>query len=108
MDQMQHRSIKLQDLAPRLMFDNDHTLEYLNERRIAWAKRWERWLSDQNSDSSDLEYFLARFDPSNYTITDLPDGFQQIEHRWPEHLKQRARERRPRIRIEMLALQLPH
>jgi len=38
-----------------------------------------------------MEFFLARFDPANYTKAPQEDGRVLITMRWPPHLKNRAK-----------------
>jgi len=80
---MPHRRYVLWDVATSLMLQDHGTMAYLTERRSEWSKR----LEGAGEDRERLEFFLARFDPANYTHTPLPDGMVRISMRWPEHLE---------------------
>jgi hypothetical protein len=65
-----HRKLMLQDAAVELMLFDEGTKGYLSKRRQEWAK-----VLDSGSEERErLEFFLARFDPDNYTMTKLSDG----------------------------------
>ena len=98
-----HRKRMLQDVAVHLMLFDEGSKKYLSERREAWA----RLVETAGEDRERLEFFLARFDPASYVITDLADGTVQVEHRLPPHLEQRSREAQETNRLKMLMLELP-
>jgi hypothetical protein len=80
---MPHRRFDLQDVATWLMLQDEGTMRYLAERKTEWTKR----LEDADEDREKLEFFLARFDPANYTETPEPDGRVRMTMRWPAHLE---------------------
>jgi hypothetical protein len=64
-NRMPHRHYLLRDIATTLMLQHKGTMEYLTARKAEWAKL------RQGTEKSrlDMEFFLARFDPANYTKT---------------------------------------
>ncbi|MBZ5501471.1 MAG: ABC transporter ATP-binding protein [Acidobacteriia bacterium] len=101
--QMSHRTLLLQDLAPRLMLEDKETGEYLAARR----PEWEKVLPDAGEDRERLEFFLARFDPANYHAVQLEDGSTDFEGNWPPHLEARLSERSRELKLRTLALTFP-
>jgi len=99
---MPHRRIALQDLAPRLMLQHEGTRRYLATRKDEWSKR----LENHDEDRDALEFFLARFDPKNYTETPQPDGSVLITHRWPAHLEAKSKQALEENNVRMLSLGL--
>ena len=53
-----------------------------------------------------MEFFLARFDPSNYTETPQDDGPVLITMRWPPHLEQIAQQSQGDMNLRMLSMTL--
>jgi len=101
-NRMPHRRYLLRDLAPALMLQHKGTLEYLTKKKAEWAKL------RQGSEKSrlDMEFFLARFDPANYSETPHGDGQVMITMAWPAHLQKIAAESQDESRLKMLALTL--
>ncbi len=101
-NRMPHRRFLLRDMAPALMLQHKGTMEYLTARKAVWAKL------GQGSDKSrlDMEFFLARFDPANYTKTPQGDGQVLITMAWPAHLQKIADESQDESKLKMLALGL--
>jgi hypothetical protein len=101
-NRMPHRRYLLRDIATALMLQHKGTLEYLSTRKTEWAKL------RQGSEKSrlDMEFFLARFDPANYTETPQEDGRVMITMRWPAHLEKIAQESQEESKLKMLALGL--
>jgi len=99
---MPHRRYFLRDLAPTLMLEDEETLKYLSARKVDWAKL------RQGSEKSrlDMEFFLARFDPANYTKTPQEDGRVLITMRWPQHLEEIAQRSQGDMNLRMLSLTL--
>src|SRR4029077_21195673 len=60
---MPHRGFILRDTAPCLMLEHEETKTYLSERVAEWARR----KTGNDKDRDNLKFFLARFDPQNYT-----------------------------------------
>lgn len=101
---MPHRKQMLQEVAIELMLFDEGTKEYLVERREAWATLGE----SMGKDRERFEFFLARFDPANYVVTNLGDGAVQIEPRFPAYLEQRSRDVQATNKLKMLMLELPN
>jgi hypothetical protein len=101
-NRMPHRRFLLRDIAPALMLQHKGTMEYLTARRAEWARL------GQGSEKSrlDMEFFLARFDPANYTKTPQGDGQVLITMAWPAHLQKIADESQGESKLKMLALTL--
>lgn len=86
-----------------MMLFEQGTRQYLSDRRREWMKRLESTTGDRER----FEFFLARFDPDNYTETALPDGQIQFEHKLPAHLEMRSREAQEGFATRRVVLQLP-
>jgi schlafen family protein len=101
-NRMPHRRHLLRDLAPALMLQHNGTMEYLTAKKAEWAK------IPRKSEKSrlDMEFFLARFDPANYTKTPHGDGQVMITMAWPAHLQKIADESQDESKLKMLALTL--
>ena len=97
-----HRRFILRDNAPCLMLQHEGTRKYLTGRAGEWAKRVE----DSEKARDDLKFFLARFDPQNYTETPQPDGRVLITMRWPPDLEAKARQGQDKNELNMLSLTL--
>src|SRR5260370_4151909 len=101
-NRMPHRRFLLRDIASGLMLQHKGTIEYLTARKAEWAK-----LRQGNEKSRlDMEFFLARFDPGNYTKTPQGDGQVLITMAWPAHLQKIAQESQDESKLKMLALGL--
>lgn len=90
------------DTAPCLMLQHEATRKFLIGRAAEWAKRVEE--SEKGRD--DLKFFLARFDPRNYTETPQPEGGVLISMRWPAELEAKVRQGQDKNELTMLALTL--
>jgi len=101
-NRMPHRRYLLRDLAPALMLQHKGTMEYLTAKKAEWAK------IPRNSEKSrlDMEFFLARFDPANYTKTPHGDGQVMITMAWPAHLQKIADASQDESKLKMFALTL--
>jgi hypothetical protein len=101
-NRMPHRRWFLRDVATGIMHQHKGTLEFLTARKAEWAKL------SQGSEKARLymEFFLARFDPANYTETPLGDGRVLITMRWPAHLEEIAQRSQDEGKLKMLALTL--
>ena len=99
---MPHRRYLLRDLVPTLMLEDEETLRYVSTRKVEWAKL------RQGSEKSrlDMEFFLARFDPTNYTKTLQEDGRVLITMRWPPRLEEIAQKSQGHMNLRMLSLTL--
>ena len=98
---MAHRQYLLRDFVP-LMLEDEGTLKYLSARKVEWAKlRQGTEKSRQN-----MEFFLARFDPANYTKTPQEDGRVLITMRWPRHLEEVVQDSQGEMNLRMLVLTL--
>jgi len=97
-----HRRFILRDTAPCLMLQDEGTRKYLTGRSGEWAKRVE----DSEKARDDLKFFLARFDPQNYTETPQPEGGVLITMRWPPELEAKARQGQDINELKMLSLTL--
>jgi hypothetical protein len=101
-NRMPHRRFLLRDIAPALMLQHKGTMEYLTARRAEWAKLGQ----GREKSRLDMEFFLARFDPANYTKTPQGDGQVLITMAWPTHLQKIADESQGESKLKMLALTL--
>jgi len=101
-NRMPHRRFLLRDIVPALMLQHEGTMQYISARKVEWAKL------RQGSEKSrlNMEFFLARFDPANYTETPQEDGQVLITMRWPAHLEKIAEESQGESKLKMLALGL--
>jgi len=101
-NRMPHRRYLLRDLVPALMLQHKGTLEYITAKKAEWAKL------RQGSEKSrlNMEFFLARFDPANYTETPQDDGQVVITMSWPAHLQKIADASQDESKLKMLALSL--
>jgi hypothetical protein len=99
---MPHRRYLLRDVVPTLMLEDEETLKYVSIRKVEWAKL------RQGSEKSrlNMEFFLARFDPANYTKTPQEDGRVLITMRWPPHLEEIAEKSQGEMNLRMLSLTL--
>ena len=97
-----HRRFILRDTAPCLMLQDEGTRKYLTGRAAEWAKRVE----DSEEARDDLKFFLARFDPQNYTETPQPEGGVSITMRWPPELEAKARQGQNKNELNMISLTL--
>ena len=102
-NRMPHRRTLLRDV-PYLMTQNEGLRKYLTGRAAEWAKRMEHCRNEKQRD--DLRFFLARFDPQNYTLTPQPDGQVLIEMHWPPDLEAKAKESQEKSSMGMLAITL--
>jgi hypothetical protein len=101
-NRLPHRRFLLRDIAPALMLQHKGTMEYLTARKAEWAKLRQR----SEKSRLDMEFFLARFDPANYTKTPHGDGQVLITMAWPAHLQKIAEESQDESKLKMLALGL--
>jgi len=99
---MPHRRLILRDTAPVLMLEHEETKKYLSGCVAEWAKR----TTDNDKDRDDLKFFLARFDPENYTQTPQPDGNVLITMSWPPELEAIATGSRENNGLKMVSLTL--
>ena len=73
-------------------------LKYLSVRKAEWAK-----LRQGNKNQRlNMEFFLARFDPANYTKTPQENGRVLITMRWPDHLEKIATGSQEKGRLKSL------
>jgi hypothetical protein len=96
-----HRRILLRDIASTFMLQDEGTKEYLTTRKAEWAK-----LPQTEKGKLDMEFFLARFDPANYTETPQDDGRILVTMKWPPHLQKIADQSQEENALRMLALSL--
>jgi len=82
-NRMPHRRWLLWDVASGIMLQHNGTAEFLAACRVEWEKL------PEPSEKSRMEkqFFLARFDPANYSKTPHEDGGVLISMRWPDHLQ---------------------
>jgi hypothetical protein len=101
-NKMPHRRYLLRDLVPALMLQDERTMKYISARKQEWAGL------RQSTEKSrlDMEFFLARFDPANYTETPQDDGRVLITMQWPPHLEQIAQQSQGDMRLRMLSTTL--
>ena len=99
-NRMPHRRLVLRDTAPILMLQDDKTRLYLSGR----VAEWSRQTPDNEKDRDDLKFFLARFDPANYTETPQSDGTVMITMRWPAELEAKAKQGQDERELKMLSL----
>ena len=100
-NRMPHRQYLLRDVATSLMLEDEGTAQYLSARKTEWAK-----LRQGNEKQRlNMEFFLARFDPANYTKTPQENGVL-ITMRWPDHLEKIAQRSQEEGRLKSLALTL--
>jgi hypothetical protein len=102
--ELPHRHFILQTLAVHRMLTEEATREFLVEQRKKWA---ERLAEMEGGGRERFEYFLAQFDPQNYTVTTLPDASTQFEYKLPADLEIRSQQARQQGSIKMAILQLP-
>ncbi len=101
-NRMPHRQYLLRDVATSLMLDEEGTAQYLSARKAEWAK-----LRQGNEKQRlNMEFFLARYDPANYTKTPQEDGRVRITMRWPDHLEKIAQRSQEEVRLKSLSLTL--
>ena len=101
-NRMPHRRYLLRDMATSLMLEDEATGEYLSIRKRDWAKI----PSHNDKERIQMEFFLARFDPANYTVTPQGDRRVLITMRWPDHLEQIAQQSEVEGRLKSLSLSL--
>jgi hypothetical protein len=101
-NRMPHRRTLLRDIATTLMLQHKGTMEYLAACKAEWAKL------PRASEKTriDMEFFLARFDPANYTKTPQGDGQVLITMQWPAPLEKIARDSQDESKLKMLSLGL--
>jgi hypothetical protein len=101
-NRMPHRRLLLWDVATGVMLQHKGTLEFLSVRRAEWAQ-----LPDGDQKSRvQKQFFLARFDPANYTQTVQEDGQVLITMTWPAHLQRIVTDSENDSQMKMLALGL--
>lgn len=98
-NRMPHRQYLLRDVATSLMLEDEGTAQYLSARKTEWAKLRQ----GNEKERLKMEFFLARFDPANYTKTPHEEGVL-ITMRWPDHLEKIAQESEQEGRLKRLAL----
>jgi hypothetical protein len=96
-----HRQILLRDIASTLMLQDEATKCYLTTRKAEWAK-----LPLSEKGKLDMEFFLARFDPANYTKTPQDDGRVLVMMKWPPHLQKVADQSQEENAVRLLALSM--
>jgi hypothetical protein len=96
----QYRRCLLRDIAIWLMHQDKGTRAYLMERRTAWATE----IKAEGKARVELEFFLARFDPENYTETPTGDGCMEISMQWPAGLQAIANQSREATNERTLAM----
>jgi hypothetical protein len=96
-----HRQYLLRDIATSLMLEDEGTAQYLSARKTEWAKLPQ----ESEKQRLNMEFFLARFDPANYTKTPQEDGVL-ITMRWPDHLEKIAQRSEQEGQLKRLALNL--
>ena len=101
-NRMPHRQRLLRDIAPMLMVDDEGTMRFVSARKAEWAKLCQ----DTEKSRLSMEFFLARFDPANYTQTPQEDGRVLITMRWPDHLEKIAQRSQEEGRLKSLSLTL--
>jgi hypothetical protein len=99
--EMRHRRILLRDVASTLMLQDEGSKGYVSARKAEWAK-----LPLNEKGQQDREFFLAHFDPANYTETLQDDGRVLITMSFPGHLQKIAEELQQENNLGMLALSL--
>lgn len=82
------------------MHQHKGTQDYLTTCRAEWEKPPE---GDEKS-RVQKEFFLARFDPANYTKTPQGDGKVLVTMKWPPHLQEIADESEGDGKRKMVAL----
>jgi hypothetical protein len=101
-NRMPHRKWFLWQVATSVMHQHKGTQDYLTACQAEWAK-----LPDGDEKSRiQKEFFLARFDPANYTKTPQGDGKVLITMTWPAHLQKIADESEGDGKRKMLSLGL--
>jgi hypothetical protein len=101
-NRMPHRRQLLWDVATGIMLQHRGTLDFLTARRAEWAKLPE----EDEKDRIRKEFFLARFDPANYTETPHGQGQVLITMRWPPHLEKIVKDSENERKLKMLSLGL--
>jgi hypothetical protein len=101
-NQMPHRRQLLWDVATAIMLQHKGTLDFLTARKAEWAKLPEE---DEKSRVR-KEFFLARFDPANYTETPHGGGHVLMTMHWPSHLEKRAKDSENEGKLRTLSLGL--
>ena len=99
---MPHRQYLLRDAATSLMLEDEGTAQYLSARKAEWAKL----RRGNEKQRLNMEFFLARFDPANYTKTPQEDGRVLITMRWPDHLEKIAQRSQEEGWLKSLSLTL--
>ena len=97
-----HRACLLRDVGVRLMLQHPGTRDYLAARTAVWKQT----IKVKGKAKTALDFFLARFDPPNYTETPVGDDCVEITMKWPAHLQKIADETQPNAEMQMLALRL--
>ena len=101
-NRMSHRRWLLWDVATGVMHQDKGTLDFLRTCKAEWAK-----LPDGDEKSRvQKEFFLARFDPANYTETPQGDGQVLVTMAWPAHLQKIAKDSERGSKLRMLSLSL--
>jgi hypothetical protein len=78
-----YRRCLLRDIGTWLMHQDEGTHAYLLQRRTAWASE----IKAEGKAKEEFDFFLARFDPQNYTETPTGDGCVEISMQWPAGLQ---------------------
>ncbi len=99
-NRMPHRRWFLWDVATSIMHQHKGTLEFLTVRKGEWEKLPD---GDEKSRIS-KEFFIARFDPANYTETPQEDGTILVTMAWPPHLDKIAKDSANDSNLKALSL----
>jgi len=97
-----HRRCSLRDVAIWLMHQHKGTRDYLAARR----ERWKNDIKAAGEAKTNLEFFLARFDPANYSERPAENGCVEITMKWPPHLQKIADESLAECELRLLSVNL--
>ena len=100
---MPHRQRLLREIARYLMFNDKSTAEFLKKCHREWSKL----VATSDKDSTDVQFFLAMFDPKNYTYTPQADGSIRIEQKLPAHLDAIAKQTIKKTELRQVMLTTP-
>ena len=99
---MPHRKKLLLDTAIELFVTDTTVRQFLNAQAQTWAKE------PQTHPNESLELLIARFDPKNYSATELGDGRIRINFDWPEQMRGRTTARAEAAGKDSLAITFPY
>ena len=84
---MPHRKEAFREKVLYLLLTDSEIQESFETIRQSWQSQID---DEELVDTSSIKLLIARFDPSNYRLSQREDGLVQIALEWPEHIKEQT------------------